>query len=76
MPLSETRTSGVVIPNYGNSNERGYFLENGGYYWRINDYFDGKLLGDIYSRDSWAVKPSIRYKKRYKYDGSLGLVLQ
>lgn len=72
MPLSETRTSGVVIPNYGNSNERGYFLENGGYYWRINDYFDGKLLGDIYSRGSWAVKPSIRYKKRYKYDGSLG----
>lgn len=72
MPLSKTRTSGVVIPNYGNSHERGFFLENGGYYWRINDYFDFKLLGDIYSRGSWAVKPSVRYKKRYKYDGSLG----
>lgn len=73
VPLMEDKTSGIIIPDYGNSQERGFFLENGGYYWSINDYFDLKLLGDIYTRGSWALKPSMNYKKRYKFSGSFGL---
>lgn len=69
-PLLDGGTSGVIIPGYGNSAERGFFLENGGYYWHVNDMLNVKLLGDIYSRGSWAIKPSITYKKRYKYSGS------
>jgi hypothetical protein len=29
-----------------------------------------KLLGDIYSRGSWALKPMFNYRKRYKFSGS------
>lgn len=69
-PNIEGGTSGIVIPAYGNSQDRGFFLENGGYYWHINDYLDLKILGDIYTRGSWAIKPSLRYSKRYKFNGS------
>ena len=71
-PLNNSHSgkSGIIVPTYGNSAERGYFLENGGYYWYINDYITLKLLGDIYTRGSWAVKPSFTYRKRYKYNGA------
>ena len=69
-PNNERRKSGIVVPTPGESANRGFYLEGGGYYWSINDYMDLKVLGDIYSRGSWAIKPTFRYKKRYKYNGS------
>ena len=45
-PLSQTRTSGVLFPTFGEQNDRGYFLQNGGYYFAISDYFDLAALGD------------------------------
>ncbi len=72
-PNKTGQRSGIVIPTYGESANRGFYLENGGYYWAINDYFDFKLTGDIYTRGSWAVKPNLRYRKRYKYNGSFNL---
>lgn len=70
IPNKSGQKSGIVIPTYGESPTRGFFLENGGYYWAINDYMDFQVLGDIYSRGSWAIKPRFRYKKRYKYNGN------
>lgn len=69
-PITKGGTSGIVIPKYGEATNRGFYLESGGYYWFINEHFDLKLLGDIYTRGSWAVKPTLRYKKRYGYSGS------
>ncbi len=69
-PNKRGQTSGILIPTYGESRERGFYLENGGYYFGINEYMELKLIGDIYSRGSWALKPTFNYKKRYKYNGS------
>jgi len=69
-PITKGATSGIIIPQYGEQENRGYYLENGGYYWHINDYLDLKVLGDIYTRGSWAIKPSLRYRKRYAYSGN------
>lgn len=69
-PNKRGQTSGILIPTYGESRERGFYLENGGYYFGINEYMELKLIGDIYSRGSWALKPTFNYKKRYKYSGS------
>ncbi len=69
-PNKKGRSSGLIIPKYGESADRGFFLEDGGYYFGLNDYFDLKLTGDIYSRGSWALKPIMSYKKRYKYSGN------
>ena len=69
-PNKKGRSSGLIIPRYGESADRGFFLEEGGYYFGLNDYFDLKLTGDIYSRGSWALKPVMSYKRRYKYSGN------
>lgn len=72
-PNKNGRSSGLIIPRYGESANRGFFLENGGYYFGLNDYFDLSLTGDIYSRGSWAIKPNLTYKKRYKFSGNFNL---
>lgn len=70
-PNKSGQRSGIRIPTYGESANRGFYFENGGYYLAINQHMDLDILGDIYTRGSWAVKPTFRYKKRYKYDGLL-----
>ena len=72
-PNTKGQKSGLIIPTYGESANRGFYLENGGYYWALNEHYDLQLLGDIYTRGSWAVKPTFRYNQRYKHNGSLAL---
>ena len=70
-PNRRGQASGIMVPTYGESRNRGFYLENGGYYFGINEYMELKLLGDIYSRGSWALKPMFNYRKRYKFSGSM-----
>jgi len=70
-PNKKGQTSGILIPGYGEAANRGFFLENGGYYFAINDYVDLALRGDIYSRGSWGLKAESVYKKRYRYSGRM-----
>ncbi len=72
-PNSKGQKSGIIVPTYGESANRGFYLENGGYYWAINEHYDLQILGDIYTRGSWAIKPTFRYNQRYKHNGSLAL---
>jgi hypothetical protein len=69
-PNKENQRSGIIIPTFGESAQRGFYFEGGGYYQYINDYLDFKITGDIYTLGSWALKPGFNYKKRYKYSGS------
>ena len=68
-PNRRGQASGILVPTYGESRDRGFYLENGGYYFGINEYMELKLVGDIFSRGSWALKPEFNYRKRYKYNG-------
>jgi lipopolysaccharide assembly outer membrane protein LptD (OstA) len=70
-PLSQTRTSGVLFPSFGEQRGRGYFLQNGGYYFAISDYFDLAALGDYYTNGSYGVRLESNYAVRYKFRGSL-----
>lgn len=72
-PNQANQTSGIVIPTFGEYTNRGFYLEDGGYYWAINEYMDFQILGDIYSRGGWGIKPRYRYKKRYKFGGEFNL---
>lgn len=71
IPNARGQRSGIIIPSFGQSANRGYYFENGGYYWAINQHMDLQLIGDIYTRGSWAVKPTFRYVSRYKFNGSI-----
>lgn len=70
-PLTEDRTSGFIIPSFGENNSRGFFFQNGGYYFAINDYLDFSLLGDYYTNGSYALRGESSYKLKYKYTGSV-----
>jgi hypothetical protein len=70
-PNTPTYSSGILIPTYGEENNRGFFLRDGGYYWAASEYFDFAVRGDIYSKGSWAGKLHTNYRKRYKYSGGL-----
>jgi len=72
-PNKKGQISGIIIPTWGESTNRGFFFERGGYYWGINDYLDMTFQGDIYTRGSWAAYVSSTYKKRYRYTGSVKL---
>lgn len=72
-PFTKKRSSGILIPSYGYASNRGYYLNNGGYYFAINDYVDLALKGDIYTNLSWALEGISNYYKRYKYRGALDI---
>ena len=69
-PNAKGQRNGLIVPSWGESANRGFYLENGGFYWGINEHLDLQLVGDIYTRGSWAVKPTLRYNKRYAFNGS------
>ncbi len=71
-PNSPTYSSGIIIPTYGEEENRGFYLRDGGYYWAGSQYFDLAVQGDIYSKGSWATSINTNYKKRYKFSGSFG----
>ena len=61
-PLEKERTSGFLIPSWGENSTQGYFLQNGGYYFAVSDYADLTFLGDIYSNGSWGVRAETKPK--------------
>lgn len=72
-PLQKGRKSGLLLPEYGESQGLGFYLRNGGWYFAINDYLDLALTGDIYTRGSWRVNAASSYRKRYGYSGRVTL---
>ena len=71
LPMSKKRTSGVIFPTFGEQNNRGYFLQNGGYYFALSDYFDLATLGDYYTNGSYGARIESSYAIRYRFRGSL-----
>jgi lipopolysaccharide assembly outer membrane protein LptD (OstA) len=70
-PLTNKRTSGVIFPSFGQQNDRGYFLQNGGYYFALNDYVDLAVLGDYYTNGSYGLRLESNYAVRYKFRGGI-----
>ncbi len=70
-PKPDTRTSGIIIPTFGEDQKLGFYLRNFGYYVGISDYMDLTTEGTIYSKGSYDVGTTLHYLKRYKYGGTL-----
>ncbi|WP_346883846.1 putative LPS assembly protein LptD [uncultured Algibacter sp.] len=71
-PQSEKQTSGIIIPTFGEQNDRGFFLQNGGYYFAISDHTDLAVLADYYTNGSLGLRLENTYAKRYKFRGNVG----
>ncbi|MGP1993408.1 putative LPS assembly protein LptD [Zobellia laminariae] len=70
-PLTVGRSAGVMMPTFGNDPDRGYFLQNGGYYVPLSDYADITLTGDFYTNGSYGFRTQSVYTKRYRYRGNV-----
>lgn len=70
-PFTTTRSSGFIMPTYGDEMDRGFYLRNGGYYLAINDYVDLQVTGDLYTKGSWGLSARSSYRKRYRYSGAI-----
>jgi lipopolysaccharide assembly outer membrane protein LptD (OstA) len=73
-PMSkETSVSGILLPSYNDSNNRGFSLQNGGYYFALSDNYDLTVLGDYYTNGSYALRGETSYAKRYRFRGNLNI---
>lgn len=69
-PSSQSKESGFIIPSIGESNLRGFYVQNGGYYLALSDYFDFTLIADYYTNGSYGFRGDTQYNVRYKYRGT------
>ena len=72
-PSSQKQQSGFLFPTIGENNNRGYFLQNGGYYLALSDYYDLALTGDYYSNGSYGIRVDSKYRLMYNFSGALSL---
>jgi hypothetical protein len=72
-PFTDSYSSGILMPSYGDEMNRGFFLRDGGYYFALSDYLDLALTGEIYTKGSWGLGAKSSYRKRYKYSGNFDL---
>nr|WP_051033410.1 putative LPS assembly protein LptD [Capnocytophaga sp. oral taxon 332] len=75
-PMVTGRTSGLIFPTFGEVNNRGYFLQNLGYYFVISDNFDLALSADYYTNGSYGLRSQSAYVKRYRYTGNFNLTFE
>lgn len=73
-PMGKNRSSGFIFPAIQTTtSNRGIGIQNGGYYFAVNDYVDLELLGDVYSNGSWGFRARSQYYLRYKFSGGFNL---
>ncbi len=72
LPNVQGRRSGPLPPEYGEDN-KGFYLQNWGWYFALNSYTDLTLRASVWSKGSYEIRPRFRYRKRYEYNGDFQL---
>ncbi len=62
LPNKTGRQSGLIVPSYFFSSDRGVILENLGFYWAASDYWDTQIGLNLYSKGGFTLKNSSRIK--------------
>ncbi|MBK8311539.1 MAG: LPS-assembly protein LptD [Chitinophagaceae bacterium] len=75
-PLSQGRHSGFIPPQFANNEQFGLGLEGVGYYKVLSNYWDVRVMGNIYSYGGWSVNVNPTYRKRYRYSGAFSINMQ
>ena len=72
-PKPDHKTSGIILPTFGEDSQLGFYIKNLGYYLALNDYVDFTTQGTYYSKGSYDLNETIHYLNRYEYSGNLSL---
>lgn len=70
-PLKKGQRSGFKLPTYDVSQNLGFGLRGGGYYFAINDHVDLLAIADIYSLGTYRVGLVSNYSWRYRFRGNV-----
>ncbi len=70
IPLKRGRQSGVILPVYGQDINRGFFLQQLGYYTGLGENMDLLIDTDLYGYGTYRVGITSNYFKRYRARGS------
>jgi len=66
LPNSNRKSkSGFIMPSFGHSSTLGTWIQDLGYYYAPNDYYDILTYIDFYDKDSFRMKSIINYKRLY-----------
>lgn len=63
-PGKSGRQSGLIIPRWSQTTQRGFTIEDLGYFWVINDYLDSRFGADLYSKGGFTFRNSTRFRLR------------
>lgn len=69
-PSQKEQSSGIIVPKYGEQRNRGFYLQDGGYYFGISDRMDLAVTADIFSEGSWGTELRYRFVKKYKFNSN------
>lgn len=70
-PLSkESRVSGIIMPIYADNADRGFSLQNGGYYFALSNKYDLTILGDYFTNGGYGVRFESQYAEKYRFRGN------
>jgi hypothetical protein len=72
-PKPDHKTSGVILPTFGEDQKLGFYIRNLGYYLALNDYVDFTTEGTLYTKSSYELNETVHYLSRYEYSGNLSL---
>jgi len=71
LPNRSGRSSGIIMPTYGNDGTYGAYFANFGYFWAMNDYTDLTFKGSVFTKGRFDITSRFRYALKYKFSGSL-----
>ncbi len=72
-PSKSGRQSGIIIPAFFFSGNRGVVFENLGVYLALSEYYDTQFNVDLYSKGGYLLKNHTRWKLRNKFSGNMDL---
>ncbi|MBC7606359.1 MAG: LPS-assembly protein LptD, partial [Burkholderiales bacterium] len=72
-PMTLGSQSGIIIPTFNDTRNRGYSLQNMGYYLALSDHYDLAILGDYYTNGGYAMRFESSYAQRYRFKGNVNV---
>lgn len=72
-PFTNSYSSGLIMPSFGDDRTRGLYLKGLGYYFALSDYCDLELTGDIYTKGTWSIAARTKYLWRYHFSGNVSI---
>jgi hypothetical protein len=72
-PSESGRSSGLIVPSYYFTRNRGVNIKDIGYYFALSDYYDTKVTFDLFTKGGYSIKNEWRWNLTNVLRGNLNL---